>query len=72
MQPVRVSELYIYPVKGARGIRVGAAELTPRGLRHDRRFMIVDEAGRFISQREVPALALLGTRIEGEALVFDA
>ena len=72
MQPVRVSELYVYPVKGARGLRVREAALTPRGLCHDRRFMIIDEAGTFISQRTIPKLALLRTRIEGDALVLEA
>lgn len=71
MQAVRVSELYVYPVKGARGLRVSEAALTSRGLAHDRRFMIIDEAGTFISQRTLPKLALLRTRIEGEQLVLE-
>jgi uncharacterized protein YcbX len=60
--------LYIYPVKSAAGIRVGSAKLGPWGLTHDREWMIVDPAGRFLTQREESRLALLRTAIEGGAL----
>jgi uncharacterized protein YcbX len=63
----RVAGLFVYPVKGCAGTGLGEARLLARGLEHDRRWMIVNSAGRFITQREQPALArilpLLG---EGE------
>lgn len=51
--------LFIYPVKSLGGLSLPAADLTPRGLRHDRRWLLVDERNRFLTQREHPALALL-------------
>lgn len=66
-----LSEIHIYPVKSLGGIALGAAEVQTCGLQHDRRWMLVDETGRFVSQREVPAMVLLGTAIEsGHLVVF--
>lgn len=65
---VRIAALAIYPVKSCRGIALQEAVLTPRGLRHDRRWMIVDPSGKFRSQRELPRLATLRTAIEGGRL----
>ena len=64
----RVAGLFVYPVKGCRGITLEHAVLETRGLRHDRRWMIASPQGRFLSQRELPALATIETRIDGEAL----
>jgi MOSC domain-containing protein len=64
----RIAALYVYPVKSCRGIQVAAAAMTERGFAHDREWMIVDESGRFLSQREVPALALIRTALSVDAL----
>ena len=53
----RVSGLWIYPVKGMRGHSVPAAELDSAGFVYDRRYMVVDSANRFVTQRNLPALA---------------
>ncbi|WP_201980923.1 MOSC domain-containing protein [Hymenobacter rubidus] len=51
--------LYLYPVKSLGGYAVSEAEVTARGLRHDRRWLLVDERNRFLTQRQHPELALL-------------
>ena len=51
--------LYLYPVKSLGGYAVAEAEVTARGLRHDRRWLLVDERNRFLTQRQSPELALL-------------
>ena len=51
--------LYLYPVKSLGGYAVPAADVTARGLRHDRRWLLVDERNRFMTQRQQPELALL-------------
>lgn len=56
---VTISQLWIYPIKSCRGIRVNRAEVTPRGFALDRIFMVVDSNGKFISQRSHPTLALV-------------
>lgn len=61
---LKVSELYVYPVKSLGGIMVNEAQVTPTGFDHDRRWMLVDENCRFISQREVPQMALLQVGIQ--------
>lgn len=63
-----VTRIYIYPVKSAAGIEVAEAELDAFGLRLDRRWMVVDDAGRFLTQRQLPRMALIRVALEGGAL----
>ena len=56
---MHVSELHIYPFKSGRGIALPAARVDARGLVGDRRMMLTDPSGHFITQRELPALATL-------------
>jgi uncharacterized protein YcbX len=63
-----VSGLYIYPVKSLGGFSLPAATLTDRGFKYDRRWMLIDENDRFLSQREVPAMAFLNATIQEEHL----
>ena len=70
--PVTVTSLRIYPVKGLGAIELQQAEVTPRGLRHDRRFMVVDPAGEFFTQRDFPRMATVWTEIEDGALRLAA
>ena len=68
----QVSALYIYPVKSCAGIAVASATLDTRGFVGDRRFMIVDDAGSFLTQRELPRLALISPRTDDDVLSLDA
>jgi uncharacterized protein len=63
-----LGRLFIYPVKSAAGIECEQVQLTAQGFRHDREWMVVDAAGRFLTQREEGRLALLSTAIEGGRL----
>ena len=67
-----VSGLFIYPIKSCRGIRVSEWPVAERGFFADRRWMIVNAAGLFVTMRELPQLTLVVTRLEGEALVLEA
>lgn len=58
---LRVTALTVYPVKGLRGIPVQSRILGPMGLDGDRRWMVVDAEGTFLSQRSHPAMALVET-----------
>ena len=69
---IHLSGLYIYPIKSCRGISLDAWEVDGRGLRLDRRWMLVDGDGRFPSQRELPRMALIGVRLGSEGLAVDA
>lgn len=63
-----VSGLYIYPIKSMGGMQVDAATVTPTGFQYDRRWMLVDTNHRFISQREVPQLALLQAAVQDQMI----
>jgi uncharacterized protein len=67
-----LSALYIYPVKSLRGIAVSTAAVTDRGLHMDRRWMLVDAAGRFMSQRQTPRMALVSVAVREGGLALDA
>ncbi|MCB0771669.1 MAG: MOSC domain-containing protein, partial [Flavobacteriales bacterium] len=56
-----LASIHVYPVKSLGGFEVAEARLTDRGLEHDRRWMLVDGNGRFVSQREVQEMACLHT-----------
>ena len=64
----RLAGLYVHPVKSAAGIPLDSAQVRETGLAHDREWMLVDPAGRFLTQRELPQLALLRTHIADGAL----
>jgi uncharacterized protein YcbX len=69
---IAVSQLHVYPVKGLKGIALASSPITSRGLEHDRRFMVVDSAGEFLSQREFPRMATVWTEIAGNELRLAA
>ncbi len=64
----RVQHLFIYPIKSLGGVSVERAELSSRGLKWDRRMMLVDQEGQFLTQREHPKLALLKTELIGDRI----
>jgi len=68
----RIAALHCYPVKSARGIELEQALLTSAGLAEDRRWMLVTTAGRFMTQRELPRLALLTPTLSADALLLSA
>lgn len=65
---MRIVGLFHYPVKSLRGIAVDELVLEPRGPRHDREWMVVDENGRFLTQRTTPRMATLTARLHVDAL----
>jgi len=72
MSELLLSGLYHYPVKSLSGISLQGASLDRYGLQHDRRWMLVDRDGEFLSQRRLPRMALIGQRIAGETLILHA
>jgi uncharacterized protein len=69
---VRLTAIYTYPIKACGGIARQEASIEARGLSGDRRYMLVDGNGRFISQREQPRLALIGVAERGDGYVVEA
>ena len=69
---VALSGLYVYPLKSCAGISITSAELSATGLRHDRRWMLVEESGEFMSQRAHPRMALISTHLDNEQMTVTA
>jgi len=61
---IEISGLNIYPVKSLKGIALSRAVLTPEGLTNDRRWMVVRSNGKFVTQRDLPRLALIHTSLD--------
>lgn len=59
MSQLTLSEIIIYPIKSLGGISVDSAIVEERGLKYDRRYLLVDENNIFMTQRDFPQLALL-------------
>lgn len=60
--------LYVHPIKSCRGIALQRAQVVGTGLAHDREWMLVDAAGRFITQREQPRLTQVATALDAALL----
>ena len=61
---LQLSEIWIYPIKSLGGISLRESQVTDRGLELDRRWLLIDDENRFISQRENPELALFRPEIQ--------
>jgi uncharacterized protein YcbX len=60
---MQISQLYYYPVKSCASIKINQAKITKRGIVYDRNWLIVDEQGKFITQREKKQMALIKPEI---------
>lgn len=67
-----IARLFVYPVKSCAGVEVTEAILTETGLEFDRAWMVVDEAGEFVSQRELPRMALIQPRLRHADMILRA
>jgi len=65
---LRVSALFIYPIKSLGGIALNSACVTDRGFQYDRRWLLVDAQNRFMTQRDFPQMALFETAITSTGL----
>jgi len=63
-----ITQLNIYPIKSCAGTALGRVKLTKHGLAGDRNWMIVNDVGRFLTQRELPRLALVKPLLNGTRL----
>ena len=70
--PITLSELHIYPVKSLGGIALKEASVAERGLEHDRRWMVVDPSGQFLTQREHPKMATVWVDLDADSLSLAA
>ena len=69
--PPKLTGLFLYPVKSLGGISVPSASLDALGLVGDRRFLVIDESGRFLTQRTLPRMALIATALDATHLTLS-
>ena len=63
-----LSEINIYPIKSLGGISLQSSEVEERGLKYDRRWVLVDDTNTFFTQRDFPEMALIKVEIESDGL----
>ena len=68
----KIAQLFIYPIKSCAGIELKEAVLTDTGLDLDRAWMVVDEQGVFLSQRELPRMALIQPLLKTYDMIVKA
>src|SRR5882672_10542282 len=69
MAALRLSEIWIYPVKSLGGIRVKSARVFEKGLEYDRRWMLIDCDNDFMTQRIYPKMALFKLQFQSRWLL---
>ncbi|MDB5857410.1 MAG: hypothetical protein JWQ76_1099 [Ramlibacter sp.] len=68
----RIARLFVYPVKSCAGVELREALLTETGLDLDRAWMVVDAGGQFVTQRELPRMALVKPQLKVHEVVLRA
>lgn len=66
-----LSEINIYPIKSLSGISLQSSEVEDRGLKYDRRWVLVDESNTFFTQRDFPEMALIKVSAENNGLKLN-
>lgn len=67
---MKLGSIHIFPVKSGAGVDVDRARVEREGLAGDRRWMLVDAHGAFLSQREMPRLARLDVTLQSDGLIL--
>ena len=69
---IKVSSIHIYPIKSTAGISLSHAEVEKLGLAFDRRFIVCDPLGLFITARTAPSLCLVQVKLTIHGLTLSA
>lgn len=70
MNNYKLTQIFIYPVKSLNGISLSESDVEERGLKYDRRWMLVDSQNEFITQRNFPQLTLIDIKLKGDKLIL--
>ena len=68
---MHISEVNIYPIKSLKGISLDSAKVEERGLQYDRRWMLTNTDGRFMTQREFPKMATICVELADRELIVS-
>ena len=67
-----IARIFVYPVKSCAGVELAEALLTDTGLEFDRAWMVVDTAGDFVTQRQLPRMALIKPQLKHQEMMLCA
>ena len=67
-----IARLFVYPIKSCAGVEVNETLLIETGLEFDRAWMVVDGAGEFVTQRELPRMALIRPQLKHSEMILRA
>ena len=67
-----LAQLNIYPIKSSQGISLPTSSVEPQGLAFDRRFVISDLSGQFMTGRSHPQIALIQCKLTMQGLQLTA
>ncbi len=65
---MKLTQINVYPIKSLGGISLASAFVEKRGLKYDRRWMLINSNNDFMTQRQYPQMALLQTSFESDLL----
>lgn len=69
---MKLTSIRVYPIKSLGGLELESALIEPQGLQYDRRWMLIDPSERkFMSQRQIPEMALLKVEVGSEGLIVS-
>ena len=71
MSRIELTQINLFPIKSCRGISLEYAELDRRGLAQDRRWMLVNNQGHFVTQRQLSKMSLINTRMTKEQVTVS-
>ena len=71
MSRIELSQINLFPIKSCRGISLEGAELDRRGLAQDRRWMLVNDQGQFVTQRQLSKMSLINTQMTKEQVIVS-
>jgi hypothetical protein len=69
---LRIQDIFIYPIKSLKGVRLESVKVFERGFQYDRRWMLVDRAGLFITQRTHHQMALIQVELQDNHLLVSS
>ncbi len=68
----KIAGIFLYPIKSTAGIAVDEASLEPRGFAADRRWVVTDDSGEFLTARELPKIVGIRTEPHEDRLQMSA
>lgn len=68
----KITELFVYPIKSCAGVPMDEVAIVPTGFEFDRNWMVIDDSGTFVTQREHPKLALVKPQFDNGGLILNA